>query len=169
MNSTVATAQALSNSLRYTVYSLAIGSALATVIGLLAGRFLARSIARHVSPIVSRLRIAVTTTFENTSQAERDAASLAAASEEQASALAQLNSGAGDVAKSSKENLEHMSDASKLVAQASNRAATGEKNVAQMNAAMHDISASSSLIRQAVTAIERDRLSNQSARSERRD
>jgi methyl-accepting chemotaxis protein len=81
-------------------------------------------------------------------------ASLAAASEEQASALAQLNSGAGDVAKSSKENLDHMNDASKLVAQASDRAATGEKNVAQMNAAMHDISTSSSLIRQAVTAID---------------
>jgi methyl-accepting chemotaxis protein len=87
-------------------------------------------------------------------QAERDAGSLAAASEEQASALAQLTSGAGDVAKSSQENLQHMHDASQLVSQSSDRAALGGKNVAQMNAAMQDISASSSLIRQAVTAID---------------
>ena len=154
MSRTVSTAQASSDSLRYTVYSLALGSVIATIVGLLSGRLLARSIARHVAPIVGRVRAAVATTFENTSQAERDAASLAAASEEQASALAQLNSGAGDVAKSSKENLDHMHNASQLVAQASDRAEVGGRNVAQMNAAMHDISASSSLIRQAVTAID---------------
>ena len=83
-----------------------------------------------------------------------DTAALAAAAEEHASALTQLNTSAGAVAKSTGENLARMQDAAHLGASAGAHATDGTKTVATMNTAMQGIDRCSHRIKQAVTAID---------------
>ncbi len=140
--------------LRLTVYGLAVAAFTFPFLGLVAGRLIMRGISRHLAPITDRLTTAVAATADNTSHAERAAADLAAASAQQASALTLLSTGAEEIAGATRTNLGRMRDAAQLAENASDRATHGGGSVTSMNAAMHDISNSSTLIRQAVTAID---------------
>lgn len=154
MTQTVATANEASTGLQLTVYCLAAAAILVPLFGFGAGRSLALGISRHLAPIAGRVSETASLTFANTRQAETDAAALAAAAEEQASALAQLNSGAADVAKSASENLSRMREATRLSESTSEHAASGSQTIATMNVAMKDIGQCGQRIRQAVTAID---------------
>jgi methyl-accepting chemotaxis protein len=124
------------------------------LIGFGTGRSLAIGIVRHLAPISGRVNETAGLTLSQTRQAETDASALAAASEEQASALSQLDSSAADVAKSAGENLARMHDATRLSESASEHAASGSQSIATMNGAMKDIGQCGQRIRQTVTAID---------------
>ncbi len=154
MTRTVMVAGLASDRLRLSVAGLAVAAVVVPLIGFISGRSLAHSIARRLAPVTSRLSAAAVQTARDTRQADTDATALAAASEEQAAAIAQLTQTSGDLAKVTQSNVEHMRSAARLAESTSNRAANGGKSLASMNAAMHDINESSNRIQQAVSAID---------------
>ena len=154
MKETVIVADHANQQLYLTVLGLALAAIVLPLLGMLAGRALTRRIARHVHPITNRLNDVVAETTGHTLQAETDAAALAAAAEEQAAALQQLNSNAGAVASASQDNLTHMRDAAKLAENASHLASRGGRSIASMNEAMRDIHQCSTRIKLAVSAID---------------
>ncbi len=154
MTQTVATAANSSARLHATVVALAIAAVGLPLLGVLAGRRLARGIVRHLAPIAHRVSAAAVTTAEQTRSADSDASALAAAAEEQASALAQLNSNAADVSQATDTNLTHLREAAKLAEHTSSWANHGGQSMEGMSRAMRDISQCSERIRLAVTAID---------------
>jgi len=154
MAQTMATAANSSARLHATVLALAIAAVGLPLLGVLAGRWLARGIVRHLAPIAHRVSAAAATTAEQTRSADSDASALAAAAEEQASALAQLNANAADVSQATDTNLAHLREATKLAEHTSACANHGGQSMEGMSRAMRDISQCSERIRLAVTAID---------------
>lgn len=154
MRETLITAMEASERLRLTVICLGVAAVIVPLIGFFAGHRLARGISQRLAPLAERVNAVATRTAHSTGETETEAMQLAAAAEEQAQALRQLQQNSTRFADAAHATLERMRAAQRSVDSTSERTADGTRSVTELNGAMQDIAQASQRIQTAMGVID---------------
>jgi len=136
------------------VIGLGVAALILPLVGFVGLHQSAMRISRYLVPIGSRLATAAGAVERDVQTAAEDSDALAAASQQQAANIAQLECSTYDITQGAELSARNIREASVLATKTSEQAGEGEKSVSRMSAAMQDMLTTGKSIKQSLGSIE---------------